>query len=493
MTNRYLTVDVLDSGALQGSGPLINVITAQVVQELDKAGAIAVTVPATDARAIALLENEVELQIKTTAGTAGIGILQNLNIVPGDAPVFQLSGMDLLGELNYLNTGYNRLYDNVATASAIIGTDATATSLLGGTGWTQGSVSIDADATPHTVTFNGATRLAALIQLAKGIGHHFRQGSTARTLDFGVFGADSGIRVLNVYNAGLQLPRGTDQAYTGTVNAVTMSADIENTLFPLGKDGFDLRDAVTTNGVAGTPITDILVRESQGPRGYATTVDAASSGPTLPVTATTGFVVGEEIFVGDADDWTQDHETGIIESITAATSITLTADLIKSYTGGEDVLQRPQFYVEDAASIAAYGVRESYPQFTWIGAGDTAELAAAQIQFAGELYLTAKAHLLRYKLPYLAYEVGDVYELPLDLQVGEKIRLRYQGSTSPYSGTSYLNINDDFYVMKITRTFDRSAGALGKCKLQVANVTRPMPNNASILVFNITANRWIGI
>ena len=63
MSFNLITVDVLDSGAVQGSGPLFNIIGAQVITELDKAGQITVTVPALSRRAIDLVANEAELHI----------------------------------------------------------------------------------------------------------------------------------------------------------------------------------------------------------------------------------------------------------------------------------------------------------------------------------------------------------------------------------------------------------------------------------------------
>ena len=63
MSSELIVVDVLDSGAVTGSGPLFNIISAQVVTELDKAGQITVTVPALYQRAIDLVAVETELNI----------------------------------------------------------------------------------------------------------------------------------------------------------------------------------------------------------------------------------------------------------------------------------------------------------------------------------------------------------------------------------------------------------------------------------------------
>lgn len=490
-SDNLITVDVLNSGAVIGAGPLFNISSAQVITELDKAGQVTVTVPALSQRAIDLVATETELNIKTADGIVGRGLLQTWNTAVNKQPAYNLSGPDLIGELMYLMTGYNATYDNEAVAAAIIGTTATASSLLGDTGWIQGSVSIDADVTPTTITFEADTRLSALITLCKQLGHHFRQGSTARTLDVGVFGADSGIRILNPENITVEMKDSDVMGYVSQMNVSNISADLENKIFALGKNKFDLRDA-------DAAITDIEVQTQFGLQGFATTSDDAVAAAVIPVTATTdgtrSFRVGEEVWIGDADDWTDDHEYGIIKSVAAGVSITLTADLANAYAAGQDVIQRPQFYIEDAASVASYGTRESCAQFPWIGAASTAADVTIQQQSADTLYWAAQARMTRYKDPYEAYTITQVLDLPIALQVGDKVHLAYMGMGGP-GGNVYLNINDDFYVLKITRTWNGkgTGGARGICALDVANVSRPMPNNLNLLVYNLDNNRWIGL
>jgi len=252
LADRVIDIDVLSGGTLQGSGPIGNVISATVTQELDKAGAIELVVPATDAVAQAVLTNDYEVRIKTADGASYGGIVDTLTKdTQGGQPVYRVTGNDRLGELNCLTTGYNAQYNDAATAAVIIGDDTTAYSLLADTGWSAGTVSVGADFTPWTIQFSGATRLAALIQLAAEIGHHFREGSTARDFDFGLFGADSGYRMVNAFR--VTTGAASNVMIVGDVQVASISADIENRLFPLGANSFDLRDAPTT-------ITDILVR-----------------------------------------------------------------------------------------------------------------------------------------------------------------------------------------------------------------------------------------
>ena len=491
MSFNNVVIDVLDSGAVTGSGPLFDVMAAQVTTELDKAGAVSVSVPAVSARAMALVATETEIHVRTLDGIVGRGLLQTWNTTGGAQPVFTLSGPDLLGELSRLMTGYGATYDEAAVAASVIGTTATATSLLGGTGWTQGAVSIDADVTPTTITFEANTRLNALVTLSKHLGHHFRQGTTPRTLDFGVFGADSGIRILNPSPVRVGMAGNDLQGYISQIAVSNVSADLENKSFPLGKNKFDMRDATNT-------ITDIEVQAQFGPEGFDTTSDDATSGAVIPVTATTdgarSFRVGEYIWIGDADDWTDTHEYGVIKSISAGVSITLETDLGNAYASGQDVIQRPQFYIVDAASVASYGTREACPVFSWIGSADKSEDITIQQQAAKTLYYAAQARMTRYSQPYQAYAIGQVLDLPLALRVGQKVRVKYVGQAGPGAGV-YLDVDDDFYVLKITRTWDGkgTGGRRGLCSLEVANVSRPMPNNALIAVYNLDVNRWIGL
>jgi len=496
MSARVFVIDVYDgTPALQGEGPLPDILSVTVTEELDRAGQITAVIPATDARAQALLANDYELRVRTPNGQVASGLIQTFTkSTQNGVPVYVVSGTDRLGELNHLTTGYNRRYNNQATEAVIIGATGTAYSLLADTGWSAGGISIEADYTPWTIALDGTTRLAALIQLATEIGHHFREGSTARSLDFGVFGADSGYRLLNMHRATVAAESTDDVAFVGDIQVDTISADIENRLFPLGANRFDMRDAPTT-------ITDILAREARGLSGFATTNDAqaAAGQAVIPVTATTdgtrSMRVGEEVWVGDATDWTASHECGVILSISAGVSITLTDDLVNTYAIGASVLQRPQFYIENAASQAAHGVREGCPQFPWIGFQSTAVDSDIQAAFANTLYEAAKARLARYKDTYAAYAVPYAAGIPHDLRVGQKIRLTYHGAMGSSSGAYYLNVDADLYVMSISRAWVASGigHADGLTSLTLASVDRPTPINASLVLYNLDTSRWVGL
>lgn len=479
-------VDVLDNtGAVLGDGPLANVISAEITEELDRAGKVSVSVPATDSRAISLLSAENRVRVKTKDGALATGIIESFGTSSGPPPTYQASGPDLFGGLIYLSTGYDRVYDNLATSAAIIGTDATATSLLGGTGWTQGTVT-PARAT-DTAVFNAQTILQSLGTLAQQMGDHFRQGTTEKTLDWGLFGADSGIRLMNIHQSLDGQESLEDIAIVSSLTINSLSADVENRMFPLGKNKFDMRDASNTSA-------NILVQANEGPTGATTTlaVGATAGDASITLASGTGFVAESEVWIGDASDWTQPHEIAVIASGGVAGAVLTFINILEnSYSIGADVIQNPQFYIEDAASQGTFGLRESCPQFAWIGPVDQSADSGQQERAADVLYAAANARLTRYKDEYENYTLGAVYNLPSDLRVGQKVRLVYRGSAGVFGGTLWVDVDDDFYVLKIVRRW--KANGEVSATLTVANVTRPAPNNENLIIYNLDTLTWIGL
>jgi hypothetical protein len=391
-----------------------------------------------------------------------------------------VSGPDRLGELLYLSTQYERLYDNVATAT-VIGTTGSGTGLLRETGWTPGSVS--ASVTPTTIEYDSQTVLNALIALAKQTGDHFREGTTARTLDYGTFGVNSGIRLVTPGQVRVeQSEENPLLVYLNQLQVTDISADIANRIYPLGASKFDLRDA--SNAATG-----VKVRANRGPLGVETLlVGAHAATATLNVTAGTGtnFTPGETVWLGTKATWVNAHETGVIQSV-AANTVVLTGIITGTYTGGEALVQRPCLYVEDTVSQAVYGIREDTPQFSWIKPADDTDATARQ-QAADVLYNAAQAHLTRFSTAYQAYSVPEVFNLPATLHVGQKARMVVRQLDNDNHLT--LNIDALFYVIKITRTWSGDGRMVAA--LEIANLARPAPNNLDFILYNLDTNQWVG-
>jgi len=115
-------VDVVDNSlALTGPGPLYNVISVEIVEEIDRAGTISLVVPASDERALALVGTESIVRFRSPDGLTAYGRLQQSALSGGsDNKVNRtLSGQDLLGELLFPTTGPAAEYNNASTASII--------------------------------------------------------------------------------------------------------------------------------------------------------------------------------------------------------------------------------------------------------------------------------------------------------------------------------------------------------------------------------------
>jgi len=96
---------------------------------------------------------------------------------------------------------------------------------------------------------------------------------------------------------------------------------------------------------------------------------------------------------------------------------------------------------------------------------------------------------LRYSLPYETYILSRVLNLPTSLRVGDKIRVVYHGSVRAYGGSYYVDIDDDLYVTRITRTWQGNGEA--SASLAVSDVDRPTPNNSLLVIFNLDTMRWL--
>lgn len=557
-----ITIDVTNNaGVLQGSGPIFNVISVEEKEVLDEAGSVTISVPSHDSRAIALLSASNRRVVPRVDGVnLRTGIIHQFDPVN-----FQASGPDLLGELAYLNCGYDRVYDDYDIRSEIIGATGTNASLLEDTGWTQGSVE---DLGKTTIKFDAETRLRGLLLLAEQMGRHIRQGTAEQTLDYGLFGGDSGIRIQHVDGWRVGMEDSNDIAYLGAMPAlVKVTADVFNRIFPLGKDRFDLRYAhafqidienpqtgTITNATNATPIVitsathglstgeyvriievegntaangdwqiteltgntfsldgsvgsgaytaggrwdfivdgDILVKANGGPTGIETTVAVGVTAGDVAVTVAdaTGLIEGQELFFGDISDFTQDHEVAVIESI-AGPVVTIIGDFNNNYIVGIDVVQAPQFYIEDTDSQALHEVREMCPQFGWIAPISlTSEIAVLQ-QAADALYTAAKAHLIRYKSEYTNYGLSSVLNFPKTIRVGEKARLIYRGVVGLMGGEIYVDVDDLFYILSITRKY--TSDGKDTTALEIANVSRPAPNNARLVMMNLDLIRWEGL
>jgi hypothetical protein len=80
---------------------LYNVISAEIVEEIDRAGTLSLVVPASDERALALVGTESMVRFRSPDGLTAYGRLQQSALTGGSDNKMNrtLSGQDLLGEL----------------------------------------------------------------------------------------------------------------------------------------------------------------------------------------------------------------------------------------------------------------------------------------------------------------------------------------------------------------------------------------------------------
>lgn len=103
------------------------------------------------------------------------------------------------------------------------------------------------------------------------------------------------------------------------------------------------------------------------------------------------------------------------------------------------------YYIEDAASIAANGLRPRETTFSGIRPLSNNQTDIQRAKNA--IKLAAEAQLVRHLNPKTDYKVS-IQALREEIKVGDKVRLAYRGTTD--EGT-YLDVNEDFYLLSITR------------------------------------------
>lgn len=153
------------------------------------------------------------------------------------------------------------------------------------------------------------------------------------------------------------------------------------------------------------------------------------------------------------------------------------SDRISPYTVQSEVGPdgRTQYYIEDAASVASYGLSER-----WVNVKEAIPLsndAGAFTAAANALYDVAAGALQVLSEPRREYEVKVPGLMHLDsggayrFQVGDKMRLFYRGlAEGPDGATAWLDVNTLLWVMGYTRRFRADGG--DDWSIKVANLDR---------------------
>jgi len=135
---------------------------------------------------------------------------------------------------------------------------------------------------------------------------------------------------------------------------------------------------------------------------------------------------------------------------------------IKSATGPDG---RTYWYLEDAASVAAYGRVWGVALFKDIAPITNAK--ADRINAANALYDAAAAYLARAGVIQKSYKL-TLRGVKRTLRPGQKINVRYRGSvTRSGEVIDYVDINEDFWILKVSEVVGESGQTV---QLEVNNV-----------------------
>ena len=146
------------------------------------------------------------------------------------------------------------------------------------------------------------------------------------------------------------------------------------------------------------------------------------------------------------------------------------------------------YYLEDAASVAAYGLRDrvlNIKDILPLGIS-IAKLAAA----SATLYGNAVTYLQRHKDPQVAYEVEPIGLRHYDngtayWKVGDKLTVDYLGTVRDIDGVREdLRVKQSLYIISATRTYD-SAGA-SRWQMVVSTVARALADDSTLLAAMLT-------
>ena len=366
-----LAVDVYDlAGNRLGAGPIVGILSAEYGQRLDELGDWRLTVNATEQNAEQLVRGR-EVRIRREGeGLLFRGIVDVPTITVGalDDRILEVSGLSVGEQMVWANTLLGRTFAGSSVATV-------ATSLLSGTGWTNGTID---SGTLVSARFDGVSVWAALREVAQIQGWHVREDVLNRTIDLGAFGTDSGLVI-----RAIEAPD-TDLAVVplAGLRIIGDEPGLWNRVIPLG---------------AGEGVNQLTLR-------WATR--------TTPYT-------------------------------------------IKTATGPDG---NPYWYLEDTASIAAYGARTIVLPMTEIApiSNSAAEIRNA----ANALYDVASAWLDYHANPAEFYAADVVLLRHIEagaptFKIGQTARLQWSGVVEDADGRRlWRSVDANVWIMGYRRSFN---------------------------------------
>lgn len=132
------------------------------------------------------------------------------------------------------------------------------------------------------------------------------------------------------------------------------------------------------------------------------------------------------------------------------------------------------YYIEDNESVVTYGKRTRILSLPNIRSLDNNTQNV--INAANALKLTAEAYMSKHLTPTTEYSI-DVQYLRQTLNVGQLIRVQYKGITNSFK---YIDVDDYFYVMDITRNRDVSGSRTFNITVSSTDVRRTSDQDVMI-------------
>lgn len=220
-------IDVLDANDnVVGDGPLTAVEQVRVRRSLDRVGGADIVLAATDPKTAVVGAGRKYRVLHSEHGALGTFLHASQSVAISESRSrLSLKTYDELIELARQNVYFRRNFDDETVDSVV-------TTLIGlANGWSEGEVETGIGNT--TVSYEGESVFEAIDVLRDRWARHFRLNGT-RTLDFGSFGDDSGLRLIRPESVPRELERNGYVVFVTSLEILEEAEAVINRLIPVG-------------------------------------------------------------------------------------------------------------------------------------------------------------------------------------------------------------------------------------------------------------------
>ena len=363
------------------------------------------------------------------------GRIIEVNILPGDNPRKQVSGVGLMHEFADMTTVPNYVFINEQYSDLL---DPTYVKTLIRPNTWQTTVEPTVEDLTYLSSLQSTLKTFEIVR--SRIGYNYRYIGTEtipRHIEFGIFGNDSGVKINRSPKSRESFQNNELVVEENGLVLVESCTDIVNYVYPLGGGG--------DNGINQLTLRD---------------VDPAIVDPAYPIQI--------------------DPEIPNDDTIYGATIYA------NSKTGPNT---STAYYLNDPVSIARYGeIRKPivFSDVSPLSSGGTVFTDADRQTSANELYRACVQYLKDNKDKKTTYKI-TCYGKAGSLNVGDTIHLKYKGNIqktdiNSYGGSAkrvYVDIDTDLYVLKLSVQYLESG--IRRYDLQVSNTPKPIEDDISLI------------